>query len=72
MLIKDTNHFHKFTGATRGYLEWLPNYLMRKSNNGYSKAYNCSQGQYKWFNTLQAREFGSNSNLFYSRDNIPK
>ena len=45
---------------------------MQKSNNGYSKACNCSQGQYKWFNTLQAREFDSNSNLFYSRDNIPK
>ena len=26
---------------------------MEKSNNGYSKAYNCSQSQYKSFNTLQ-------------------
>ena len=27
---------------------------------GYSKAYNCSQSQYKWFDTLKVREFGSN------------
>ena len=26
---------------------------MEKSNNGYSKAYNCSQSQYKSFNPLQ-------------------
>ena len=31
-----------------------------KINNGYSKAYDCSQSQYKWFNTLQAGEFSSN------------
>ena len=43
---------------------------MGKSNNGYSKEYNCSQSQYKSFHTLQAREFGRKS-LFYSIDIIP-
>ena len=43
---------------------------MVTQSNGYSKAYNSSQSQYKWFNTLQTREFGR-KNLFYSRDNIP-
>ena len=47
----------------RGLIEWPPNYhSMEKSNNvnGYSKAYNYSQSQYKWFNTLKVRGFGNN------------
>ena len=63
-LIKGTNHFHKFTVATRGqhFIEKSQPYyhLIEKSNNGYSKVHNCFQSQYKWFNYLQVREFGSN------------
>ena len=55
------NNFDKFTVATGGYIESPPYYhLIEKSNNDYSKVHNCFQSQYKWFNSLQVREFGRN------------